>query len=203
MNPDSSGWRARVDSRWMRSAGRSVTIRLISETLEDLAHLAEGGAHRQGALRDAEQDQLLGADERRAHERRDLAGREPAEVDTAFDLALGDLLEEAIPPGHHPSDRLGHLGVGPAGRDHLLQDPDIARLDVDVEEVAGPLPADPQRLRCVEHVSLPLEEPDVLRIEDREDQLAFRPEVVMDLAERDVRELGDASRREPGIAVLE
>ena len=102
-----------------------------------------------------------------------------------------------------PRTARGDLRIGPAGGDHLLEDPDIARLDIDIEEVAGALPADPERQWLIEHLALPLEEPDVLRLEDGQDELSLRPEVVVDLAKRDVRELGDATRRQPGIAVLE
>ena len=109
----------------------------------------------------------------------------------------------AVPAADHLADRRRDLGIGPAGGDHLLEDPDVAGLDVGVEEVAGELPADPQRLRRVEHRALAFEEPVVLGGEDGQDELALRSEVVVDLAERDAGRLGHGPGREIGVAVGE
>ena len=101
------------------------------------------------------------------------------------------------------ADRGRDLGVGPAGGDHLLEDPDVARFEVRVEEVAGALPLDPERLRPGEHRALALEQPLVLGVEDGQDELLLAAEVVVDLAERDLGGLGDRAGREVGVAVGE
>ena len=65
------------------------------------------------------------------------------------------------------------------------------------------LPVAPERLGAGEHPPLALEQPVVLRLEDREDELLLAAEVVVDLAERDARRLGDGPRREVGVALGE
>ena len=131
------------------------------------------------------------------------SGRERAEVGAALLLAARDVGEQPVPAADHLADRGRDLRVGPAGGDHLLEDPDVAGREVGVEEVAGELPADPERFGRVEHLALALQQALVLGREDRQDELLLRAEVVVDLAERDVGGLGDAARREVGVAVGE
>ena len=104
----------------------------------------------------------------------DLVRREPAEVGAPFLLASRDLGQHAGPAADHLADRGRDLRIGPAGGDHLLEDPDVARLEVGVEEIAGELPADPQRFRRVEHLALAFQQALVLGLEDRQDELALR-----------------------------
>ena len=95
------------------------------------------------------------------------------------------------------------VGIRPTGGDHLLEDPHVAGLEVRLEEVAGALPTLPERLRPGVHRRLPFQEPRVLARQDGQDELLLRTEVVVDLAQRHVRQLGDATSREPRVAVLE
>jgi hypothetical protein len=133
----------------------------------------------------------------------DLGCRELAEIGALLDLATGDVGEHAEPAADHGADGGRHLSVGPAGGDHLLEDPDVAGLDVLIEEVACPLPADPQRLRGIEHLALAVQQPRILGIEDGEDELSLRTEVVVDLAERNAGGLGDRSRGQVGVALCQ
>ena len=116
-------------------------------------------------------------------------------------LALGDLGEQLVPLALDGSNGRGDIRVRPTGGGHLLQDPDVTGLDVLIEEVAGAFPLPPERLWPAEHRALSLDEPDVLGLEDREDELLLAAEVIVDLAERNAGRVRDATRREVRVAV--
>ena len=120
--------------------------------------------------------------------------------------ALRDLGQQPVPAADELAHGRGDLRVRPAGRDHLLEHADVARLEVLLEEVARLLPLAPQRLGPGVHRALALEEAGVLALEDGEDELLLAAEVVVDLAERDLGGLGDGrgsrgsrSRRRAGV----
>jgi hypothetical protein len=77
-----------------------------------------------------------------------------------------------------------------------VEDPDIAGAQVGIEELAGTIPSNPQRLRCVVHVGLAFQQPLVLDSEDGQDELALRAEVIVDLAERHAGRSAHAPGRE-------
>ena len=133
----------------------------------------------------------------RAH----LLGRKRTEVRSALLFAAGHVRKQHEPAADHLADARRDLGVGPAGGDHLVEDPDVAGPQVRVQEVARPVPADPQRIGRVVHLGLALQQPRVLGGEHGEHELALRAEVVVDLAEGYPREVGDPPRRQCGIPV--
>ena len=155
------------------------------------------------ALVEAQQDRRLRAQERQAHEHRHLLGGERPEPTHPVRLAPRDVAQQPVPAAEQLTDRGGHGVVRPARRDHLLEHADVPRLEVLVQEVAGHLPVAPQRLGAGVHPPLPFEQAGVLRLEHREDQQLLAPEVVVDLAQRHARFLGDRPRREVGVPLLE
>ena len=87
------------------------------------------------------------ADERVDDERGRLGRRERAEAAEPVGRLRGDVGEQLVPAPHHLPGGGADLGRRPPGGDHLLQDPDVARLEVVLQEVARPLVAPPQRAR--------------------------------------------------------
>ena len=123
---------------------------------------------------------------------------------TAPLLALGDLGQQAEPAAELLAHGRGERGIRPAGGDHLLEDPDVAGLEVLLEEVAGPLPLAPERLRC-RRTSRAGAAAGASFSAARTARMSccFAAEVVVDLAERDAGRLGDAARGQVRVAVGE
>jgi hypothetical protein len=84
-----------------------------------------------------------------------------------------------------------------------VENPDITGFEVIFEEVARLLPLFPKGSIGFEHLLLAVEEALILSLENRETQVLLRPEVVVDLAERDTGLFCDGPGREAGVADIE
>ena len=94
-------------------------------------------------------------------------------------------------------------GVGPACGDQLLQDAHVARGDVVVEIVAGPIPLLRQLESGVaEHGVLTVEQLRVQILEQRQHHPLLGAEVIVDLAQRHAGGCRHIPGRQPCIAVL-
>ena len=90
-----------------------------------------------------QQDECLGAHEWKPHERRDLFGRERSEAAGPPFLAARDVGQQGEPAADLFADAGGQRRVGPSRSDHLLEDPDVAGLEIGFQEVARLLPLGP------------------------------------------------------------
>jgi hypothetical protein len=69
--------------------------------------------------------------------------RKRAKPSETFGCLACQILDQPIPATKVTTDRCCNLGIGPAGRDHLLKYPDVAGIEILIEMVAGALPASP------------------------------------------------------------
>jgi hypothetical protein len=111
---------------------------------------------------------------------------------------LGGFGEDAGPAADQFTYCIANLCRAPSRRDHLLQDADVAGVEVVFEVVAGQIPSLGERQVELVHVCLTSDQCVVLLAKHRQDQLFFRSEVVVDLRQRNSGLLGHASSRERG-----
>ena len=124
-------------------------------------------------------------------------GPRPPNRCSASSRQPGQQFEPAAQVAAH---RLGDFGARQACRDHLVQDADIAGRQIIIEEIAGALPTVPQRHRCGECRRLALQQALVQMVEQGQEQPFLGTEMIVDLAERNAGDLGNAARRQIGIA---
>ena len=164
----------------------------------EIADAPQRLAHRHALLLAAEQIEAFRADERAADERGNLLRRErpePAELALGLARKLRDEIEPADQAG---ADDLGDLGIGPAGGDQLLQHAHVARRDVVIEIVAGPVPLLRKlERRIAEQRVLAIEQLGVEILEQRQHHPLLGAEVIVDLAERHAGRRRDVAGRRP------
>src|SRR5688572_15459004 len=108
-------------------AGSSgLGIRAVFRNSNEVANAPQCPAHRHFVLLGAEQIKAFRADERAADQRSDVLGRERAEAAKLPLRPARDFDEEGEPAEQAGADDVPHRRVGPACRDQLLQDADIA-----------------------------------------------------------------------------
>ena len=113
----------------------------------------------------------------------------------------GHLGQQLAPAAQQLSHRVPDVGVRPAGRDHLLQHPHVAGVEVVLQVVAGPLVSPPQRFVLRVHSGLALEAAPVLCFQQRQDEPLFGTEVVVQLAQWHRRLVSDLPGRQTRVAV--
>src|SRR5215217_2690107 len=165
------------------------------------ADAPQGRADRQGVAVEAEQKQRLGTEEGRGDQGGQLLGGERAERAVAALGLAGHLGEQGDPAAEQLADGRADLGIGPPGGHQLLEHPDVAGLQVVLEEVAGLLVPLPQGPVLGVHVGLAGQALLVLHREQGQDESALGAEVVVQLAQRHPGLLGHLSGRQAGVAV--
>src|SRR5215470_1986896 len=192
--PSQSGYRALIAGP--PASLLPLWLRRFLGQPQQFTDLAQRRTRRDLRLVQAEQDRHFRSQERQTCQRGHLLRGERsqrAEPLSRPPRHLGQKLKPALYLGRY---RLSDLPVRPSRRRHFHQYPYITRLEVLVEEVTSLLPLLPQRQVGLVHGRLPGKPLPVLHVQHREHQVLPRSEVVVNLAQRHPRRLGDTPRRQ-------
>lgn len=148
---------------------------------------------------EAEQKQRLSTHEEVSDQGPHLFSRKRSEPSVHPFRLPSDIRNQIEPSSEEPARRGADLGIRPPGGDHLLQHPDVARVEIVLQVVTGLLVALPQRRRLLVQAGLPVQSAPVLLLEQGEDQPLLRAEVVVDLAEGDPGSIRDLAGGQPRV----